>query len=200
MRGAALAGVTLLAMAMPPASAPVAAQGKALGCMAGAYTGEQDARLDALADEAGFAGESDEADGELAGIVMQAVESCVDGNGWTQEEAMYAAFYELGRVSEAAYRNSGELSEAQLGNVDEALAKGDRSRLWGIIERGLMNGMASGDGNSGISGGDAMTLGAFVTGTGIGSDEATAEKVGVLLGFMALQRLGRREFQGLQGE
>jgi hypothetical protein len=41
---------------------------------------------------------------------------------------------------------------------------------------------------------DTFAIGAFLLGAGVGTDEMTAADTGVLLGFMASQRLGIREF------
>lgn len=186
------------AFALALSSAPALAQGKGIDCMANSYTASQRARMAEIGPDVSFGdgGTTNAAADELGDIAMAAVEQCLTRHGWTQEQAMYAAFYELGRVSEAGFRASGELTPEQLRRIDEALATGDRSRLWAAVERGLTGGMV--DDGSGPPPGDAIAMGAFVLGAGIEATERNGERVGILLGFMGLQRLGRREFLALQ--
>lgn len=182
-------------LALPLAGVPALAQGKGLACMAGSYTASERAELSELGVRARFGeGGTNAAADAMGELAMQAVETCVQRLGWSQEEAMYAAFYELGRVSEAGFRASGQLSRDELAAVDRALASGDRSSLWASVERELMGGMT--EDRSASSTGDAIILGAFILGTGLDEDEAVS--VGILLGFMGLQRVGQREFLALQ--
>lgn len=187
--------ITAAALALPLLATPAFAQDKGLNCMAESYSASQRAELDDLATRARFGEEGTNSAADAMGdMAMQAVQECIAQRGWTQEQAMYAAFYELGRVSEAGFRASGQLSDSDLAAIDRALATGDRSALWAGVERGLMGGMTGS--NAEPSTGDAITMGAFILGTGLGEDEAV--RIGILLGFMGLQRVGEREFLALQ--
>lgn len=187
--------ITAAALALPLAALPAMAQDKGLACMADSYSASQRAELADLATRARFGDEGTNAAADAMGdMAMEAVQVCITQRGWTQEEAMYAAFYELGRVSEAGFRASGQLSEGDLAAIDRALATGDRTALWAGVERGLMGGMTGS--NAEPSASDAISMGAFIIGAGLGEDEAV--RVGILLGFMGLQRLGEREFLALQ--
>ncbi|WAT18116.1 hypothetical protein OZN62_00635 [Aurantiacibacter sp. MUD11] len=187
-----------LALALPLGATPALAQQKGLTCMESAYTDSQRSEIAELGPQVRFGdgNAANPAADRLGSIAMAAVEQCITRHGWNEELAMYAAFYELGRLNNIAYRASGELTPTQLRQIDDALATGDRTRLWEAIERGLMGGMTGQD--SAPPAGDAITLGAFVLGAGLGDDEANAVKVGILLGFMGLQRVGEREFRSLQ--
>ena len=188
--------ISAAALALPFAALPAVAQDKGLDCMVNSYTASQRAELAELGPRARFGdgGDANSAANAMGDIAMVAVDGCISQLGWTQEEAMYAALYELGRVSEAAFRASGQLTQNDLAAVDRALATGDRTALWASVERGLMGGMA-GD-TAGPSATDTIAMGAFILGTGLGEEEAV--RVGILLGFMGLQRVGAREVLALQ--
>lgn len=188
--------IAAAALALPFAAVPALAQDKGLDCMANSYTASQRAELAELGPRARFGdgGGANAAADAMGDIAMLAVDSCISQLGWTQEQAMYAALYELGRVSEAAFRASGQLSDGDLAAIDRALATGDRTALWASVERGLTGGMVGDTG--GPSSADTIAMGAFILGTGLGEDEAV--RVGILLGFMGLQRMGEREFLALQ--
>lgn len=188
------------ALALPMMSAPALAQGKGVHCMSGEYSAEQRGELAELGPEVSAVGaEIDQAVFDRIGnIAMTAIESCVTRNEWNGEQALYATLFELGRLNEAAYRASGQLSAEQLRQLDDALAIGNRDRLWGVIEAGVASGIDGGE--TPVSSSDAMVLGAFIMGAGLDVEdegEMVAEKVGLLLGFMGLQRMGRREFASL---
>lgn len=173
---------------------PAAAQDTPLSCMAGVYTEAEDQRLKQLGPQADFASDGDDpASAQIAELVGVSVDRCRVQRGWSEEVMVYAFLYELGRVMEYGYRRSGQLSGEQLGQIDTALATGDRSRLWEIVEREAMNGL-NGRPQSQASMLDAMVLGSFVIGSGLENTQETGEKVGFLLGMMALQRVAAREF------
>jgi len=189
------------AAALPLMSAPAMAQDKGVNCMRAEYSTAQRDELAELGPQVSvFGAQINQAVFDQIGdIAMTAIESCVANNGWTQEQAIYATFFELGRLNEAAYRASGQLSDEELGLLDSALATGNRDRLWDVIEAGVMAGM--GDTEAPVANGDAMVMGAFLIGSGLDVENESlmvAEKVGLLLGFMGLQRLGRREFGNLR--
>ncbi len=195
-----LIAIMLTALALPLMAAPALAQGKGVNCMHGAYTDAQRSELAALGPGMTISDDEieDAAFDQIGNIAMTAIESCIGRNGWNQEQAFYATLYEMGRLNEAAYRGSGQLSAEQLRLLDDALATGNRDRLWQVIEAGVIGGI--GDSGAEVSDGDAMILGVFLISAGLdveGEDEMVAEKVGILLGFMGLQRFGRREFTNL---
>lgn len=188
--------IAAAAFALPLAASPALAQGKGLACMANSYSPAERQQLADLGADARFGdgSQANAAADAMGDMAMEAVQDCMARLGWTEEESLYAAFYELGRVSEAGFRASGQMSSSDLASIDRALATGDRSRLWGAIERGLMGGMTGQGGEPSSS--DAIAMGAFVIGAGLGEDDAV--QVGILLGFMGLQRVGEREFLALQ--
>ena len=193
--------IALGALALPIMSVPAMAQGKGLNCMRGEYSGAQREELAQLGPQVSVSGaELDQAVVDRIGaIAMTAIETCTVRHNWTEEQSIFATLFELGRVNETAYRASGQLSAEELRSLDDALATGNRDRLWSVIENGVMAGM--GDTDAPVPNGDAMLLGVFLIGAGLdveNEDLAVAEKAGLLLGFMALQRLGRREFANLQ--
>ncbi|MCB2065527.1 MAG: hypothetical protein KDE15_02675 [Erythrobacter sp.] len=186
------------ALALGLSATPALAQDKGLRCMAASYTPAQRQQMAELGPRARFADASgpNAAADALSDVAMDAVVHCITESGWGEDAAMFATFYELGRVNEAAFRQSGELSSEDLRRLDTALARGDRTALWDAIERGVWAGVA--DSDVGASDADAMVLGTFMLESGLGLNEQTANRVGVLLGFMGLQRVGQREFRALQ--
>ncbi|KLI63679.1 hypothetical protein [Aurantiacibacter marinus] len=198
--GRTLFKLTLGVLALPVMSVPAMAQGKGVNCMRGAYSAAQLEELGQLTPSSS-AGETQLEQAvfdQIGAIAMTAIGSCAASRGWTDEQILHATLFEMGRLSEAAYRASGELSSQQLRQLDDALAIGNRDRLWSVIEAGVMGGMSGGE--APVSNGDAMLLGTFIIGAGLDvedQDTVVAEKVGMLLGFMGLQRMGRREFVNL---
>lgn len=192
--------VALAAIALPVMSVPAMAQSKGVNCMRGEYSTAQREELVELSPYLSSGGmDLDQSVfDQIGAIAMTAVESCVAINSWNEEQSLYATLFELGRLNEIAYRASGQLSSEELSQLDTALATGNRDRLWDVIEAGVTGGM--GDTEAAVSNTDAMVLGAFLIGAGLDVENESlmvAEKVGLLLGFMGLQRMGRREFANL---
>ncbi|WP_340587953.1 hypothetical protein [Erythrobacter alti] len=193
--------IAIGALTLSLLAVPAVAQGKGLNCMAGQYSTDQREELAELGRimSTGGADINEPAFDRISSIAMSAIETCTARLDWNPEQSIYATLYELGRVNEAAYRSSGNLSSSELRMLDDALAAGNRDRLWGVIEAGVMSGM--GGEEVSVSQGDAMVMGAFLMGAGLDVDDESqmvAEKVGLLLGFMGLQRIGQREFTNLR--
>lgn len=186
--------VTILALALAAlAAVPAQAQDEALGCMDLAYDKAELGEIGQLAPQVRFDGGVNNAAAERVGeIALRAVFACSGQYGWNEPQTTQAMYYEMGRLYELAYRSTGLLSDEQLERIDTALAAGNRDAVWAAIERGVVAGM-TGEASSGGRQ-DDFILGGFVIGAGLGSDEATGERIGVLLGFMALQRMGARDF------
>lgn len=187
-------------LALQFASVAVAAQDKPLDCMAGQYSEEDLQQVDAYGPALANGGQLDQATlSGLGAIVMTAVGTCAESRGWSREATNLAAVYELGRLAEISYRAGGELSSGQLRMIDRSLATEDTNSLWAVIERGVIGGM---DGEPDqVAEDDALTLGLFVERAGLISREQSdaeqlrlSEKVGVLFGFMGMQRVTRRQF------
>lgn len=187
------------ALALPLAANPAFAQGQGVHCMQGQYSAEQTEELRELGPNLVTGSQiHQEVFDRMGDIAMTAVQSCGRSNRWNEEQSRFATLYELGRINEITYRKSGHLTEDQLQRLDSALATGKHERLWSIIENSVYQGMNEGDGAMGE--GDAMVIGAFIVSAGLntGSEsEAVAERIGIILGFMGLQRIGRREFDTL---
>lgn len=192
----ALAG----ALTLPFVPVTAAAQGKDLMCMQGEYSPAQNARIEAIGPSLSNAGEiSQQAMNSLGEIAMTSIEVCAAQHGWNETATAFATLYELGRISEIAYRAGDDLSPREFALIDSALATGNRDRLWSIVEESVIGGM---DGEPDpVSNTQAIVLGLFVQEAGLlpeGMSDAQGvdigERVGVLLGFIALQRVSEREF------
>jgi hypothetical protein len=179
---------------------PVQAAG--LDCMAGSYSKE-----DRLAIEAAGPGlaivDSDEdapnpASDLLAAMATAAAMDCFTRNEWPVDAAYHATIFELGRLFEQAFRTTGALSPEELAVVDAALAESGHERLWNLLERGAMAGLNGTDPNFTTQ--ENFIMGAFAISLGLERDSSTDEDIGILLGFMSLQRLARREFSALVSE
>jgi len=187
------AAATWLILATPAVAEPVG-----LDCMAASYTSGEQATIEQLSPKFGLdaKGNGNQAAETLAKMGGNAAQACADKSGWTSEELLYASLFEIGRLSEHAFRISGIMPADQLEKLDGALAKGDRDELWAAIERSVMGGMTKTQGEASAQ--DTFAMGAFLLGAGVNTDHKSAENTGILLGFMALQRIGRREFSALQ--
>jgi len=108
---------------------------------------------------------------------------------------MFAAYYELGRVMERGYRESGELTVEQLATFDATLAKGDRTALWASVENVLVASMIEGAAQPDSS--DYLVFGMFFEELSAVPDPGFDEKVGMLLGLMSMQEYSAREFTRL---
>jgi hypothetical protein len=187
-------GLAALVLALLPA--PAMAQAGQLGCMESSYDAGQLAQFERLGPRARFGdGEDTTAADQMAEIALQAVIECAGQAGWSESQTMYAAYYELGRLNEEGFRKSGQLTAAELARLDAALITGDRDAMWRAVENGVLAGVDGVERQATRE--EEFALGSFAIGAGLGSDEATGELVGVLLGFIALQRVGAREFVAL---
>ena len=190
--------ITLGALALPFAAMPAMAQGKGLECMANAYTAEEQATMAELGPQVdyGDGANVNPAANAILEMSVLAVERCMSQRGWTEDQVAFATLYEMGRVNEIAYRASGALSEEEMRLLDEALATGNRDRLWEAIDRSLGMGFAGDDADPAMA--DSIVMGTFILGAGLPDDEETAVKIGLLLGWIGLKRMGAREFAALQ--
>ena len=179
------------------AAAPNAAQAaEGLECMAQSYGPDEVAKIAKLSDNFHFSEQGEKGTGDaLMEIGVTATYECFDANGWSEDALYFATLYELGRLAEGALRQSGRLTAEQLQSLDQALAKRDRPELWAALERAVISGLE--DKETDVTARDELVLGGFVIAAGLGSDDATGEKVGELLGAMAMMRYGRREFAAL---
>ncbi len=192
------AGAVLAAMLAILFATPATAETAGLECMAASYDAEEQATLERLSLDYGVGADhqGNEAAGQLAKLAGAEAKECGDRAGWGQEELVYAALFEIGRVGENAIRHSAMFTPDQLQKIDAALAKGDRGTLWAGVERSVWAGMMKKDADGTPQ--DTFAMGAFLMGVGIGADDAVGEKTGMLLGMMALQRIGQREFLALR--
>jgi len=195
VRGKALAGLGALLLAWPGAAGAAG-----LECMAQSYGAEELAEIAALSTRFSFDDSDPQSTGdELSQIGIEAAQGCSGANGWSENELYYAMLFELGRLSEAAYRLAGHLTAGQLRAIDDTLAGGERVELWTLMERAVIAGLEGREPQSTPE--EDFVLGSFLMTAGFGDDEAVGTKVGELLGTMALWRIGRREFAWLaQGE
>ncbi len=188
----------LLALAAAQAAMPRTARAAdGLACMAEGYSPEELSDIARLSGNFSLEDGADADADSLAQIGISQTFECQQTAGWTDQAMYYAMLYELGRLSAAAFRQSGHLTPDQLRLLDTALAQGDRSQLWALMERGVMAGIEQRDPEFTTQ--EEFLMGAFVISAGLGSDEAVSEKVGQLLGSMALVRLGQREFDKIAG-
>lgn len=179
-------------------SSPLQAQdGTRLDCMAAVYSDAEIAEIEAMPSIFEPSTTSpDSPNARLSELSGAATAACIVELDWSQDAAVAAAIYEWSRLFEAVYRASGSLTEEQLTLIDAALAEGDRSDLWVVVEKRVM---ASFDGVEVDSAkADNRPLGLFMIGAGLGQDLDTATKLGELLGMMALQRVSGRRFAASQ--
>jgi len=184
-------GAALLALAVPG----LARAADGLDCMAGTYSADELAEIDALAPKFSFGDEAGNSGDAISQFGIAATYECFEANGWSENQLYHATLFELGRLSEAAYRKTGRLTEDQLRVLDKALAARERPELWAVMERAVQAGIENREQDTSTQ--DDIVLGGFILSLGIGSSDEIGEKVGELLGTMALQRMSRREFEAL---
>jgi len=174
---------------------PAAAQDNGLSCMVQSYTEQQKSQIAELAPDARMGGEGNPAADTVAQIAVGTAFECGVLQGWSEDQTMFAAYYELGRVMERGYRESGELTVEQLATFDATLAKGDRTALWALVENVLVASMIEGAAQPDSS--DYLVFGMFFEELSAVPDPGFDEKVGMLLGLMSMQEYSAREFTRL---
>lgn len=190
-----------IALAVALTSAPAFAQDTGISCMQGQYTEDQTDQLAALAPGLLNGTELNQpVFEEISALAMGPIASCAAQANWSEQQILFAAFYELGRINESAFRDSGTLAGDEVARIDDALAQGDRANLWSVVERSVRMGMGQ---DIQITEADTQVMGEFISEVGldVGSAETdTPEVVGMFLGFMGLQRYGAREFAKLSAK
>lgn len=177
-------------------AAPAAAQENSIHCMDQSFSASERQQIAELASGARIDGQGNaSADGLTTITIGKAIE-CGALHGWGEQQTMFAAYYELGRMMERGYRDSDQFTKAQLANIDATLDEGDRTALWNAVENVMVSGM-TGEAAEQPSSYDLMILGSFSQELDPSPDEGFDEKVGILLGFMSLQTDGAREFSAL---
>jgi len=168
-----------------------------LDCMAQTYDAGELAEIGGFSE--GFSLDTD-AEGsnsaDIADFALVAADECAGQYDWSDDQVYFAMIYEVSRLSETAYRESGSMPTDQLQLLDSALAKRERTELWALLERAAVAGL-NGE-QADFNRQEEFMMGAFVLSAKI--DDALAEKVGELMGIMALKRYAQREFEkaGLQ--
>lgn len=191
--GRAFLGLAAALLVAAPGAAHAA---EGLDCMAQSYGPEELAKIEKLSHNFHFDDQGDKGTGDaLMEIGITATYECFDANGWSEDGLYFATLYELGRLAETALRHSGRLTAEQMQLLDQALAKRERPELWAALEKAVVAGLE--DREAEVTAKEELVLGAFVVSAGLGSDDATGEKVGELLGAMAMMRYGQREFGAL---
>ncbi len=186
-----LASAALLLGIATPAMAQDLPDG--LGCMAASYDAEQQATIDELIASYDASDETDSAKGDQLGeFASNAALACFMAHDWTEDQVFQAVLFEVGRLNEAAFRRSGPLPGDSLAKIDAALAEEDRTELWGLLERGVVAGMEGVD--PGFTTRENFIMGMFILGSGMPDAEENAVSAGMILGFMAMQRMSAREF------
>ena len=195
VRGKTWLGLAALLLALPGTAK--AADG--LECMAQSYGPEKLAEISALSTRFSFDDTPQSTGNELSQIGIKAAYDCYEENAWSERTLYYATIFELGRLSEAAYRQSGHLTAEQIRTFDQALSGRDRPELWALMERAVIAGLEGREPESTPQ--EEVLMGGFLISAGLGSDDTLSTRIGELMGTMALQRIGRREFAALaQGE
>ncbi|HTN15219.1 MAG TPA: hypothetical protein VL094_10480 [Sphingomonadaceae bacterium] len=186
----AFAACSALILAFPGAAH--AAEG--LACMGNSYDQERRSKIAAMSENFSMSDEEGTTSSEdLAEVAIEAADKCMAQEGWSEEALYYAGIYEISRLSELAYRNSGRLTADELSKLDEALNRSERPALWNALERAVEAGLKGEE--AGMTSKEEFVMGSFVISAGLGADEVAAEKVGELLGLMALVRYSKREFE-----
>jgi|GEM_PF-1922568 len=191
-------GLAAILLAGPVAAAAPAGMADPLACMEASYSEAQSAEIATLTANYRSAGdpENSQWSTRIGEVVLPVVDLCSGEQGWSESALYYGTLFEMGRLSEIAYRQSGSLTPEQIRLMDEALARRERPELWSLMERAVVAGLEGGDPD--FSEQELFMMGSFVVSAGIGSDEEAGEKVGELMGMMALVRYARREFDALQ--
>jgi hypothetical protein len=191
--GKAFLGLAAAVLVAAPTAAHAA---EGLNCMAQSYGPEVLTKIAKLSDNFHLSDQGEKGNGDaLMEIGVAATYECFDANSWSEDALYFATLYELGRLAEGALRQSGRLTGEQLQLLDQALAKRDRPELWAALERAVVSGLEEKE--TEVTAKDELVLGGFVIAAGLGSDDATSEKIGELLGAMAMMRYGQREFVAL---
>lgn len=177
------------------ASASTASAADTLGCMAQSYDAADLARIEALSTNFSIDQVKDEKADSLGDVAFKAAAVCADSNSWSDDQIYYAMLFEVGRLSEAAYRRSDALTADQFRKLDMALARQDRTELWAILEKSTIASLN--DQEPPTTSQEKIKLGIFAIAAGVGADETSGEHVGVLLGLMSMQRYAQREFEAL---
>jgi len=185
------------AISLAVLATPAFAKSNDIACMAQGYDAPTLNKIVQLGPQVDIAaGPENTANDELSQIAVLAVKACMIEHGWNEMQAFNAILYEIGRLQEAAFRQYGPLTPEQISGIDAALATGDRSALWAILEAQAQKGI---DGRPvDVTEREAMLLGIFIVGAGLPPTEEAGEVAGLLLGMMALQRMGAREFAKLK--
>lgn len=186
---------TFLVAAAALFAVPAAAQDNDLSCMQQSYTDQQKEEIATLAPDARMGGEGNPAADNVAQIAVGTAVECAVLHGWNEDQTMFAAYYELGRVMERGFRESDQLTGEQIAALDAALAKGDRAALWASVEKVMVASMIEGAAQPDAS--DYMVLGMFSEELSATPEAGFDEAVGMLLGLMSMQQYSAREFAKL---
>ncbi len=190
---------SLAAISLAVLGAPAMASDGGITCMEEGYDTATLGQIEQLMGQVDIeAGDENIANAKLGQLVIEAVQFCIAEHGWNELQTFNAIIYEIGRLQELAMRQNGPLTPQEISNLDKALANGDRTQLWTIVEAQAQKGMV-GEAVD-VSDREAMILGMFIVAAGIPPTEEAGEDVGLLLGMMALQRIGAREFAAMAQE
>lgn len=128
---------------------------------------------------------------EMVDVVGERAELCAANHGWSDAAVEAAMMMEISALSERGLRLSAPESAAIVDRVDTDLSAGDRSRLWGIIDK-----LAS-DSADQPSESDFMFLGLKILQLGADGSDKTSSEIGALLALMSMQRTARSKFPAL---
>jgi len=199
---------TVLAPGALALAAPLVAQQRAsdgVDCIAQAHDSATSEEIDGLLSGVDLDSEDE---GEAAferfvTLILPAASLCVESNRWTEEHLTAATMFETGRLSEAMVRRSGGLSARDLEAFDTALATDEHTALWmamdGAVAHGLRDEAELSDDTIGTMMRDDPRMLEFIAKAGLPADPALMERIIMLLGALALQRMGAREFAALNG-
>ena len=101
-----------------------------LGCVEENHTAATVQKLESLPSEFRDQLSSEALSTRLAGLIADSLIACANYHEWSDEQLLYAALFELSRVSQRAIRMTGVFSPEELEVIDQALTDPVYVPLW----------------------------------------------------------------------
>ncbi|MEO5706643.1 MAG: hypothetical protein ABIT10_05555 [Alteraurantiacibacter sp.] len=192
-----LLGTATLVVAVPAVAGTTAD----VDCVRQSYGSEGTELIATLVRDPSFSGigaKSGPVGEALGQLIQNSVRACGEEHGWSPEQLLFAVVYEVGRLTEEALRVTGGLTAPDINKLDVAITAHDNAEIWQMLER-VMMATLGGDDEADSTPGEDTALRDFVQSAGLNTNDATVLSVGTLMGAIAMQRVGLREFESLRG-
>ena len=168
-----------------------------LACMGSTYDAQDYVEIDRYSAQFDLTeSENYNASVKMAIVARNAVDACALAHGWSKEARGMAMLYEMGRLSEAAFRLSGPFTTEELATLDEAVAQQGGDAFWAPLEQVVTK---AEDEQSELTPDEEFAIGLVMLSACLALDDPRVEDAGALFGLMAMQRVASREFAALQG-